>query len=448
MTKSEFKKAMLRGLGRCIIELDENNDIEKYRDIVLWGCLHNLSYDTQCEGTRSEYMYVLQSKFEDTFFEDKIIDKFSCLRTKNSWLFDHYANMLYCFALDGSNKSHKALYTKYNKMYDVIISSKQYSKSYELYIQFEWLCIWLVYLDGMSEFKKIVSDIGRVYRENPNFLEHFTFDWFYAASKSNCGEKRITNYLNKNINLSDDVRLFSDSIQVDAEYTPTRKTEDKVTVNDIVEASKEEWNKCRMRIVKFSYKSSDEERLELANIVLIETCENTKANMLWAFRIKGFPLEPDILIEYTKSENEYLVDIAFDILAITKNDKVRNYALELIKDNKYIEESLSILFMNYRMEDADLIYSILKKTNTRYDDGKWHRMYIDAIKWIERDKRIPDVIIIYLYENTLCSSCREDIVRVMCKRKLLNDQLLKECMFDSNPDIRKFAKMKYANKKP
>lgn len=32
-----FKKAMLRGLGRCIIELEENENIEKYRNFVLWG---------------------------------------------------------------------------------------------------------------------------------------------------------------------------------------------------------------------------------------------------------------------------------------------------------------------------------------------------------------------------------------------------------------------------
>ena len=47
MTKREFKEAMMRGLGRCILELDETEDAEKYREIVLWGCTHNLSYDTQ-----------------------------------------------------------------------------------------------------------------------------------------------------------------------------------------------------------------------------------------------------------------------------------------------------------------------------------------------------------------------------------------------------------------
>lgn len=42
MTKKEFKEAMTRGLGRCILELDHTEDVEKYREIVLWGCAHDL----------------------------------------------------------------------------------------------------------------------------------------------------------------------------------------------------------------------------------------------------------------------------------------------------------------------------------------------------------------------------------------------------------------------
>ncbi len=56
MTKKRFREAMMRGLGRCVLELDHTEDVEKYREIVMWGCTHNLSYDTQCEGTRAWYL--------------------------------------------------------------------------------------------------------------------------------------------------------------------------------------------------------------------------------------------------------------------------------------------------------------------------------------------------------------------------------------------------------
>ena len=53
---------------------------EKYKDIVLWGCLHNLSYDTQCEGVRAEYVYHLTTFFcDETYFVVPIIKAFTSL---------------------------------------------------------------------------------------------------------------------------------------------------------------------------------------------------------------------------------------------------------------------------------------------------------------------------------------------------------------------------------
>ena len=48
VTKKGFREAMMRGLGRCVLELESTEDTEWYREVVLWGCTHDLSYDTQC----------------------------------------------------------------------------------------------------------------------------------------------------------------------------------------------------------------------------------------------------------------------------------------------------------------------------------------------------------------------------------------------------------------
>jgi hypothetical protein len=441
MTKSEFKKAMMRGLGRCVIELDENDNIEQYRDIVLWGCLHNLSYDTQSEGTRSEYMYSLQNKFNDDYFEFKIIGMF--MKEKmDSWLFDHFANLLYLFAKDGSEKSYQSLYNKYGDMLNSLTVNKRYLKSSELKEQFEWLCIWIVTLDGISAFIKIVSDIGGAYNKNSNLMEACTFEWFYEASKNNCGGKRITKYMEKSISKSEDVRLF---------YKPIKDLNEKIfdripeiiSVKEVVKACKEEWFKCRGMVVRFSRNASDEELLELARIAFNEPQEEIKANMIWAFRKRRFPLQIEIIIGYTKSDNEKLVQNAFEILTRTKDKIVREFAMELIKEKKHIEDALSILFKNYKKEDTDLIFSMLKRIKVNYSEGIWHGVYSDAISWMEHDRKVPEKIILFLYENILCSYCREHIVRVMSNRGILKDTLLKECLYDSNSNIRKFAERKY-----
>jgi len=441
MTKAEFRKAMMRGLGRCVLELDDNDNIEQYRDIVLWGCLHNLSYDTQSEGTRSEYMYSLQKKFNDDYFEFKIIEKF--MKEKmDSWLFDHFANMLYLFVKDGSEKSYQSLYNKYGDMLNSLTVNKRYLKSSELKEQFEWLCIWIVTLDGISAFKKIVSDIGGAYYKNSNLIETCTFEWFYVASKNNCGGKRITKYMEKSISKSEEVRLFYKPIK-DFDEKIFNRMPEIITVNEVVKACKEEWHKCRGMVVRFSRNASDEELLELARIAFNEPQEKIKANMIWAFRKRGFPLQIEIIIGYTKSDNEELVQNAFEILTSTKDKIVREYAMELIKEKKHIEDALSMLFINYKKEDTDLIFSMLKRIKVNYSEGIWHGVYSDAIYWMEHDRKVPEKIILFLYENILCSYCKEHIVRVMSNRGILNDTLLKECLYDSNQDIRKFAERKY-----
>ncbi|MDE7222871.1 MAG: hypothetical protein K2O34_03695, partial [Acetatifactor sp.] len=65
MTKKAFKYNMQRGLGSCVLELRSTRDIEKFRPLVLWGCLRDMAYDAQCEGCRSVYLYQLITQFPD-----------------------------------------------------------------------------------------------------------------------------------------------------------------------------------------------------------------------------------------------------------------------------------------------------------------------------------------------------------------------------------------------
>ncbi|MDE6925493.1 MAG: hypothetical protein K2P59_09595 [Acetatifactor sp.] len=122
MTKKRFREAMMRGLGRCILELDQMEDVEKYREIVLWGCTHDLSYDTQCEGTRAWYMRELIRRFPDEKpFVDTVIRKLSQYRSKGGWEFSHYCELLSRFAWEGNRPAFSALWKKYGDEMDRIM---------------------------------------------------------------------------------------------------------------------------------------------------------------------------------------------------------------------------------------------------------------------------------------------------------------------------------------
>ena len=106
---------MRQGLGRCVLTLRKSDNIEQYREIVLWGCLHNLSYDTQCEGTRAAYIYQLASCFhDDAYFIAPTIDAFQKLPRHLDWTFCHFFELLRLFAEKGSVDAKNALYEKYD----------------------------------------------------------------------------------------------------------------------------------------------------------------------------------------------------------------------------------------------------------------------------------------------------------------------------------------------
>lgn len=102
MNRKDFKRYMQQGLGRCVLTLRKSDNIEKYRDIVLWGCLHNLSYDTQSEGTRAAYIYQLVSCFhDDAYFTAPTMDAFLRLPPHRDWTFAHFCDLLQLFAENG-----------------------------------------------------------------------------------------------------------------------------------------------------------------------------------------------------------------------------------------------------------------------------------------------------------------------------------------------------------
>ena len=113
MTKKQFKHDFLRGLGSALLELKTCEKPMQYFDIVRYGCLHNTTYDMQCEGDRSWYLYQAAVIVGGDIILKDIIDK--CSRGfSDNWFFDQLTSMLYHYAIDGSETARAALYDKYS----------------------------------------------------------------------------------------------------------------------------------------------------------------------------------------------------------------------------------------------------------------------------------------------------------------------------------------------
>lgn len=83
---------------------------------------------------------------------------------------------------------------------------------------------------------------------------------------------------------------------------------------------------------------------------------------------------------------------------------------------------------------------ILNSLTIDYDNNSgWYNIVCSIID--ETSKcYLPDEAFMYVYEKSLCSGCRKYAVEEMEKRGMLTENIIFECKFDSNSEIRDIAK--------
>lgn len=438
MTKSQFKERFRRGLGSAYLELKNSNNLEEYKDIVLWCCLHNTCYDMQCEGSRGTYLYNAISLYKDkSFFEDAIIRKFEKSKM-DTWLFDQLCDLLFQFATDGSKSAREALYKKYDTLF-LLLSNKR--KVYSICTErdnFEWICVWLTSLDGFGAYKRIVEQIGKFYidAKNPNAI---LMDWFYSNAQSKFGKKRTENYMCKNAERSKSVAAFLN--QVVSTGISKSQVITQPSLKELLEACYEQLEYQALRVAyRFSKIASLEELTELAKITIAESNPKIKQRLLWAFRKRAFPLEEHYIFELAESENESIRDIAFDMMKHLSSDRIHDYALSLIIKRKELANAVSLLCQCYQPEDAPVLADAVKSLSVSYNNGGWHLAYMDVEDLLNKNSyKFERDMFIHMYNKTLCSACRLRLVKAMYRRKILPTEMLEECLYDSYDDTRKFA---------
>ncbi len=426
-SKKEFKKLFTRGLGRALVILNESENIEPYKEIVLWSCLNKTAYDQQSEGVRRSYIYEAIKMFDDTvFFENEILNKFQRV-TDDYHLFSLLAELLFTFAVDGSARAEKALRRKYEEILFFLMNKKRFRSGvyYPKAECLERLGIILIQMGDFSDFDNISTDIKKLRQRHSMFVDYF--DWLFCVAAEQFGKKKTLKLIEgKGI-----AHKLYESRQINEKID--RKTDIKELINECRNGNYTDFVECAK-----SGLLSDEEIKFTAKMLTDESDLSVKANMLQPFRFIPFPFGAKTLIEYSKSENNKLRNCAFEVLSRIKSEAVRSYALKLLKEKQNLEEAVCCLSNNYQESDSELLTDAIKSVKIDYNSD-WHGVFGAVLDLIIENKNAPDELLRYLYENTLCSFCREYIVREMGKRRMIDLSLLNELKYDCNFDIRNYA---------
>lgn len=452
MTKKEFKEAMKRGLGRCIQELDRTDDIEKYRDIVMWGCKHNISFDTQSEGARAWYLHELVKRFPDeTPFVSEVINRFSENKSNGGWQFTHYCDLLASFAADGNKDAVNALKHKYNVLYDILKKHKKLPASgiFPARDDFEYLCIALVDCaeNSIKMYLRIAEEIGELYRKS-KLYDGGDFIWLYNCCSQNYGKSRVRKTLEAKAKKSDGIsRYLAEYDKYNAEIKlryESRKIHEIQTSEEFCAALNDENALTIGDIIRFAQNGSSQEIMKLAQAYVQESDVRKKIAMLNVFSRcdDGFPLSPRCLIADARSEDDGLSSAAVDTLEKTRDSAAHEFALELARDDSRKAEAIRLLCTNYQKSDKRLLAELVKSLPIDYNDKfGWHGAFMSVQELFEgsREKKLPKELLQYIYENALCSFCREYTLYEMGRRRMVTEELCKECLYDSNQDIRNYA---------
>lgn len=429
MTKKEFKEAMLRGLGRCVIAV--RKEPEKYRDIVLWACKRNFAYDAQSEGTRSWYTYTMANAYPDQeTFIAATAEALKRYRPNNGWDLLHFSEILMFFAMDGYEFARQALEEKYQEILAAMFDRKRRpNRVFHELSDLEQLGLVLA-VDSKS-FMRIAGDFGRLYREK-KYMCDGDFAWFFS-SKGGQYKRTMLSAARKDENVACFMQREQADIAAQEEHRKQQRTLSPETYTGV-------------RLSRWLAQKADKETVEQYAIAYRKQMQpELRAKALEAFSWCPYPDDPQPIIEDIKSECEELQNTAWRALENIRHPAVRAFAINNAKSGIRTPENFALLVTNYAPEDAHLLEEFLRERIVTKDWDDVHAAGLDIYRAFHKDSGIPHPkhLLPLLYRYNPCSHCRESALVYMCKHRMLTKEVLEECQFDSNYDIRRMASKRF-----
>lgn len=446
-----FRHYMLAGHGRAFTLLPGNE--EQFRDIVLYGCLHDISYDMQCEGSRGMFVYNLALQYDDCgFFLNKAIETFLTDEINDDWhTFKHLSDLIDLFACDRHDVSAKnAIEEKYAHLYALMMTKRSSLEMMRTTESYEYLAITMIQNHDFDRTLEILRDMGAYFirrrRTKPEDLK-WQFLWFWHKLNAEYGEDFIAAQLAEESRSSKEIRRFQSVMYCEAQEddddeqpeSPEKPQAPQPTAEEIIALMHDP--KAKAYQYRFAYRrAAEHEKIRFANAAVNEADLNKKAKMLRVFTTQenAFPLDADILIKYTKTKNKMLRHAALKALIYTKAERVHDFALEIFREEHSDDScyALEILLNDYREEDKECILERLDGFPVDQTNASgWHDIILTILN-AENRSQLPDELFSFIYLQSRCACCREDAFREMQKRNQLTEIILSECLWDSNADIR------------
>ena len=430
----DFEHYLKAGHGRAYLMAKE--DPEKYRETIMNACRKDYTFDMQSEGSRAFLTADLISLFEDpTPFINVAKESF------NSPDVDDVGNEIqYLSDLLIEFNQHKTVLDKYFALWEKIRETS-YSDlmdfSSHLLSNVEYLAIKLLYDKPWKIADNIVKDMGRWYLTLDEDARN-EFSWFYLKLEDQFGEDETREHLLMLAETSKEAKAFCDK---DLKYE--QESTGKVTVRRSSLSAFEAVEKLKadpeLELLPMGIRCiKDNEIVELAKAAVETDDLAIRAKIVSVFNTGRFawPLDADYLLMWCNEGDPDLRQACHVAMSELTSDRIRDYASAYLRKD-FDPFCLMMLIKNYKSEDEELILSMLENVDITYEDkSQWHSI---GSTILDSYKILPESILLWMYESTLCSWCRKSLIEDLIELGYITDEIRNECMWDADLDIRELV---------
>lgn len=425
LTAQQFTDALRKGLGRAFLHVREHG-AAGMPEALLDACLHDLSYDPQCEESRADWlMLLLEESGSLHVYRERIVSALPALT--GYWDIRQGLQLALRFARRGDQAARDGLYRFAASRYDrrrVGLSE-------------------VVELDGVQGLLHVAAVLGDQYRQDPETWD--SASWWVSDTCERLGQDRVWSALRAEA--ARDARIASfleamrteeaelDGISAAAGPSPSPTMDD---VTCMIDDPSDAVHLGHM--TRFGRAMTGREAELFFDRLLAETRPIQLARYLALFRDRGFPSLPPRVFELALSSDEEVRWAAFQALGKCRSPEVRRFARALLGREPSAAANGAILLFehNYEPEDAMLFESVLERPQ---EPEQAHPLG-SALLRVGAAGGGPELAscLLWVCEQTPCTLCRRESVEALVKWSRAPKPLLAECHWDADARIREIAR--------
>lgn len=438
LSRERFALALRRGHGRALLHVRKLS-LSDVADLVLEACLHNQTYDPQCEDSRALWLFeMFRDAPEYAAFSKAICESLESAEVVDPYDLSQLCDLAALMAQNGDGEARRALRSR-------VLRQVEHETD-------KWVgCYSLVQCEGIPALIELARRFGAQLRAG---VSDFHIPVLYDLHKNDSFENERAALAEAEAN-DPDVRAWCDLVRGSltereegssenlAEMKRVRREQYRAehSIDDILADATALKDPFPRRYAVFGSYATDTERERIFQTFLAEKDDEVRLRLLWVFTRAEIPQIHPRIWECVESENPKLRDAALTALSWLKDEAIGEYARNFLESGRFTEgdsEILGLFARNLKESDVGLIVSALEKIEPSNDNA--HAIGNTLLNVFDENE-LPYLceLLDWVYENTPCSACRRMAFQRITEVEIPDDDFIAECLCDVDEDTRALA---------